>query len=129
MINISKVDIKEFVRRVYDLSVPQGMGFMQAKPGQLSDKDVEEILSEGSEAFPVSMDYVNGRACKMRVKKTVEGLTINDSWYDHTDEQLKQLLAHFGIEHNLKPDHSNCCNCLDCKSIRFMAKGQSIERA
>ena len=61
------------------------------------------------------MDYVNGRACKMAVYIENGRLLINDSWYDHTDEQYKKLLNYFGISVKIESEHGVACNCEECR--------------
>ena len=49
--------------------------------------------------FPLNLDYVNGRAVKLTVRREKDGrLWLEDSWYDHTRDQYRELLAHVGIE-------------------------------
>ncbi len=62
------------------------------------------------------MDYVKGRACKMTVHIKDDKWLINDSWYDHTDDSLKKLLAEFNINVDKVPEHGIACNCYDCKN-------------
>ena len=95
MIDITGVDLKLFIKKVYDLSVSQGLGFLHFTPEPLSDKECNEILNYGYASHVVlSVDYLNGRACKMVVFKIDEKLWIRDNWYDHTAEQLEILLKY-----------------------------------
>ncbi len=96
-INISHVDMSKFVREVYNLSSPRGMGFLHFKEDGLSDEDVAAIIARG-----VRMDYVHGRACKMTVVKRPDGLFIQPKWYDHHIEDLKELLKRCNVEHELE---------------------------
>lgn len=97
MIEIPESKLSQFVRKVYELSVPVGMGFMHYKDEPLSDTEVIDIIQPGKTII-VNMDYVNGRCCKMRVIKKDGKLYTNDTWYDHTRSELKELLAHVGVE-------------------------------
>ena len=111
-IDITGVDLVVFVKKVYELSVPQGLGMLHFKEGRLSDEEAKEIVGRGY----ISMDYVHGRACKMKVFKKDEKLYIPDRWYDHTDYQLNELLETVmpGVKnYNLKNEHSPACNCRD----------------
>ena len=52
---------------------------------------------DGCDRIAVEMDYVNGRACKMMVLKKDDRLFILDSWYDHTEDELCELISSIGI--------------------------------
>lgn len=95
-IEITGCDLTKFVKEVYALSRPQGMGFIHYKNEPLSDEDAGEILKRGKN---IAMDYVNGRSCKMYVRKEENGtLWINDRWYDHSEQDLSELLDRIGIK-------------------------------
>ena len=114
MIDITKVDLVQFVKKVYDLSVPQGFGFLHAVDGSLTDEEASTLINpKGRNA--ISMDYVRGRACKMNVFRTDDKLTINDSWYDHTDEDFNVLLDTFNINRPELAEHGCSCACSTCK--------------
>ena len=100
MIEITGIDLKEFAKKVYELSSPQGMGFLHFTPAPLSDERAKEIINRfvNDKWAALRMDYVDGRACKMVVKKIDGKLFINDNWYDHTDEQLQELLEALKIK-------------------------------
>lgn len=98
MLNVTNVDLKLFVKTVYSLSVPLGMGMLHYTEGDLTDKEAEKLLEvddsvfgRDTTRFGVSLDYVKGRACKMTVHKHDGKLWIDNSWYDHTPKQLAQL--------------------------------------
>ena len=46
---------------------------------------------------------------------------MNDAWYDHTDEQLKELLGAFDIELGVASEHGMACNCANCQKKRAHA--------
>lgn len=118
-IKITGVDLAKFIKAVYELSRPQGMGFLHARDGELSDKDAEMILnSSGTGPCVLSMDYVHGRACKMHVWKEGDDLFINRSWYDHSSTQFNALLARFNIKVTATEAHGVACNCDDCRAAR-----------
>ena len=122
MIDITGIDLVEFAKKVYELSVPQGMGILHYTPEPLSDKVAKQLVrAEGSSAL--SMDYVSGRACKMHVRRENGKLTISDTWYDHTDRIYTELLDSFGIKRQSDSKHGCACNCIDCQSVRV--EGQS----
>lgn len=97
-IDITGIDLKQFAKEVYALSQPQGLGFLHLQHGPLSDEDAAAVVARGSERMPLRMDYVNGRACKMTVWCDDGRLTINDSWFDHSDSALAELLRRCGIK-------------------------------
>ena len=101
MIELKDVNIRDFVKEVYILSSPSGLGFLHSKEGGLTDEEVDKILHGGDTSRIVAnMDYVNGRSCKMGIFRDVESgkIYIRDSWYDHSREELEKLLEKFGIE-------------------------------
>jgi hypothetical protein len=116
MIEITGVDLIKFVKKVYDLSVPQGLGFLHYTEEPLTDEEAKSCIFK--EPFIVSMDYVKGRSCKMNVTKENGKLFIPDRWYDHTDTQLEELLWTFKIEMPSKKTHNIACNCIDCRKKR-----------
>lgn len=124
IIDITGIDLKAFVQKVYELSAPAGLGFLHFKEGGLSDEEAHELTQRSychDEA--IHLDYVNGRACKMVVynrhpKTGEEGLFIRAPWYDHTDKQLLELLHFFGINEEIGAEHNVGCECLICKAKR-----------
>ena len=116
MIDITGVDLVKFAQKTYELSSPQGLGFLHFTPQPLSDERAKEIVERGKgTGYPLDMDYVDGRACKMTVFEKEGKLEIHDSWYDHTDEQLISLLSGFGISVEPAKEHGCACNCADCQ--------------
>lgn len=117
MIDITGIDLVEFTKKVYELSVPQGMGMLHFTPDPLTDEEAKSLvaLSKDDKRIALSMDYVKGRACKMHVRKDNDKLTISDAWYDHTDQAYQQLLDHFGIQKPVSKEHGCACNCVDCQ--------------
>lgn len=98
-IDITGVDLSKFVREAYNLSRPQGLGYLHHREGGLPEDELQAILKrdENSKYYAVSMDYVMGRAVKMTVHKSGDRLVINDRWFDHSDEALKTLLDRCGV--------------------------------
>ncbi len=119
MIDVTGIDLVEFAKKVYELSVPQGMGFLHFTPHPLTDEDARQCIDDGRSAL--NMDYVHGRACKMHVTRENGKLTISDTWYDHTDRIHQQLLEHFNIEISADEEHGCACNCIDCQHARTQA--------
>jgi hypothetical protein len=98
-INLGQPALADVIRAAYDPSVPQGMGHLHFREGGLSDDEVEAILSRARGSIVASMDYVNGRAVKMTVRKDPDSgdLYIPASWYDHSRAALEGFLSRFGI--------------------------------
>lgn len=96
MIDITGTDLVKFAQNVFDLSSAQGMGFFHASDEPLSDEDAESLIrydvNQECRGIALSMDYVIGRACKMTVFREGDKLLISDAWFDHSEEQLKELL-------------------------------------
>jgi hypothetical protein len=93
MIEITGVDLRELVKAAYDLSQPQGLGFIHYIPGPLSDKEADEIIKSSERGeIAVCMDYVKGRAVKMAARQKDGKLYIDNSWFDHPPAQFVALL-------------------------------------
>jgi hypothetical protein len=122
MIDITNVDLRQFVKEVYNLSAPQGLGFLHFTPTPLSEEDVDKILANKEDRVVLDMDYVKGRACKMVVWKSHDGgMEIKNGWYDHTDTQLVKLLQTCGLDikaDDINKEHGCSCNCGDCRALR-----------
>jgi hypothetical protein len=118
MIDITGVDLVKFAQKAYELSMPQGLGFLRFTPDPLSEDDAKKIVECSCRPgrIKLNMDYVSGRACKMIVWEKNGRLIIDDSWYDHTDEQLIELLDEFGIVHTKLAKHGCACNCVTCRA-------------
>jgi hypothetical protein len=115
MIDVTGIDLIRFVKKVYDLSFPQGLGFLHFQSGSLKDEEAKVFIHEKDKYNIVDMDYVKGRSCKMNIFKQDNKWFIKDSWYDHTDKQLQELLLEFNIKIVEKKEHNIACNCNDCK--------------
>ena len=92
MIEVTGSKLTDIAKAAYDLSYPMGMGFLHYEEGSLTDEEAEYLITDGKN-IPLSMDYVKGRACKLTVFKDGDKLYIDESWYDHSDEQLQNLLS------------------------------------
>ena len=134
MIDITDVNMVEFVKKVYELSRSQGMGMMHFVEGPMSDEDAQSLINDDR---TVSMDYVSGRACKMYTRIQDGRIVINDSWYDHSDSQLAELLEHIGLGEDVPagssaPYHGPSCNCDDCRhkrGLKDLDPKQDFEKA
>jgi len=116
MINITGINLAEFAKKVYELSVPLGLGQLHYTEEPLSDADANECveLSAKDDHIALNMDYVHGRSCKMIVFRNEDALEIRSPWYDHTNTQLKELLDAFDIEDKSSGEHGCACACKDC---------------
>jgi len=110
MIDITGVNLVKFVQDVYDLSRPQGFGFLHFTPEPLSDSDAQDIVASTGDHGRIvfSTDYVRGRACKMTAFRNGDKIEIDDSWYDHSQQQLDELLSRHGIART-KPAMDQIC--------------------
>ena len=97
MIEVTGIDLVEAVKAAYDLSQPQGLGFLHFEEGGLSQQEAEKLVRADDPSLPVTLDYVKGRSCKFNIHRTPEGLFIRKDWYDHTDSQLQELLDRLGV--------------------------------
>ena len=114
MIAITGVNLVKFAQKAYDLSRPQGLGFLHAQAGGLSEAEAKDLISDTGR-IALHMDYVHGRACKVCVFRDLKDtLTIGDQWYDHTDAQLAALLQSLNLPVPLPTTHNLSCNCPDC---------------
>ena len=128
-ININGVNLIEFVKEVYRLSVPAGLGWLHFTEGELTDEEAKEILDiwKNDKQFALDMDYIKGRACKMTVFRKENKLYIRSPWHDHTDIQLKKLLKVAWPKDKpfpeLEPEeHGIGCYCVDCQSKKKETK-------
>ena len=127
-IDITEIDLIKFIKEVYRLSVPAGLGRLHFTEGELTDEEAKEILDiwKDDKQFALDMDYIRGRACKMTIfRKDREGkeIFIRSPWYDHTNTQLKKLLKAIWPEDRPFPglgpeEHGIACHCVHCQSKR-----------
>ncbi len=115
MIDVTSADLVMLIQKAYELSRPQGMGMLHFNPAPLTDKEAEAFVRPDG---TVHLDYVKGRACKFHVRKEGEKFVIDSPWYDHTDEQLAELLTSMGITKDLGEEHGCACNCDPCRIKR-----------
>jgi hypothetical protein len=86
------------IRAAYDLSRPQGLGFLHATDGPLDDATLEAIKTRESGRCAAGMDYVRGRSIKLTVHRDGDKLYIPaDRWYDHSPEALHELATRAGL--------------------------------
>lgn len=93
----SKLDA--VIRAAYDLSRPQGLGFLQATQGPLDEETLTDIKTRESGRCAAGMDYVHGRAIKLTVRRDCDKLYIDaDWWFDHSLADLQELAARAGLD-------------------------------
>lgn len=85
------------IQKAYELSRPQGMGFMHYVEGDsLTDDDAQEVI-DANAGHPISLDYVRGRAVKLRIAydptRTQYFLRDEGRWFDHAALQWAELKA------------------------------------
>lgn len=102
MIEVTGCNLRTLVQNAYAPSRQQGLGVFDpaGRSGGLSDDDAQKIIDQSRDdrLMAVSVDYVNGRSIKLRVRRDGDRLFINNSWYDHSDSQLAALLNSVGID-------------------------------
>lgn len=123
-IDFKGIDPIKFIKEVYELSVPQGLGFLHFKEGELTEDEAKEILdfSKDNKMHFLDMDYIKGRACKMTVFREGKKLFFRIPWYDHTDIQSEKLLKAVWPKGKIFPKlegkHGIACNCVECQIKR-----------
>ena len=103
--DVTNVDLNLLVRTAYNLSVPQGLGFLHSTPANMTKEAADEVLEkfEESDGLAVAMDYVKGRAVKLSVySEDGKRWIYKHPWFDHTDETYDAFLEQIGIERDLK---------------------------
>ena len=130
-IDVTDVPLETLVRAAYGPSRQHGLGcFDRAGWRDLSEEQVAEIidrnkpkeLSDGSIYTPhvaVCMDYVNGRSIKFSVKRIGGRHVIHNRWYDHSDDELRDLLERVGIGRDVvdKARAAEDAHMAECKSL------------
>ena len=121
-VSLKDVDLNAFVKAVYELSAPRGLGFLHYEEGGLTTEEAQWILDAG-EGKPkhiiAHMDYIKGRACKMLIRVGEDEMPfIELPWYDHTDDQTEELLKRFNLPMPAKEEHGISCACTKCTATR-----------
>ena len=99
MINITHLDLSNFIRNVYDLTKPGIATFVYNSHEEITDADIQVILRSRdmqkgriTDGVMFHMHKVNGRFCNMAVIRCEGCLYIADTWDKHTPEDLEKLL-------------------------------------
>ncbi len=93
MINIKELNKAEVLKNLYNNSKIQGMGFLQARSGDMTTAQAEEILKETHD-----FDYLYGKVMKVNLS----GDSFNPWLYDRdngpgaAESALKPLMNHKG---------------------------------
>lgn len=84
------------VQKAYELSAPQGMGFIHFRPEPMEHGDAARIIESQGGPSGLHLDYVAGRAVKLSIRRygPTWYLEDNGTWYDHSEYQWEQLIAH-----------------------------------
>lgn len=124
-IDITGIDLIKFIKEVYKLSIPAGLGWLHFTEEELTDEEAEKILSiwKNDPVFHLDMDYIKGRDCKMTVFKEEKKLYIRAPWHDHTDMRLAKLLKAVWPKDKPFPElkaeeHGIACHCMHCQIKR-----------
>jgi hypothetical protein len=97
MYDVTGINLIEFVKGVYDMSSPMGMGYLHFTATLMTDEQArEQIIDEG--CYAVNMDYVGGRCCKMWVRRKDGKLYVRGYWPDHSTNQLRELFLRCNFE-------------------------------
>lgn len=97
-IEITGCDLAQLMIDVYATSKPQGLGALHFNPEPMTREQAETWIAEQKhygEKSPLTLDYVQGRACKFHVFTAIDDATrwfIQPSWYDHNPLQLLNIV-------------------------------------
>lgn len=103
-IEVTGVKLTDLVHAAYNPSRPQGLGRLHFQGGGLTDDEAAEIVArfkDDRDGTVLSMDYVKGRSIKFHVRRRDGRLFIHNSWYDHSDDELRMLLKQVGLRGDL----------------------------
>lgn len=98
---VSRKNLPTVIAKAFDLSQPQGMGYLHYQPGPIPADTLRRILDNSDNAtMPylrgVSLDYVEGRAVKLHIPYSEEDSTHyleeRPHWYDHSDRAWRELV-------------------------------------
>ena len=88
----------QIIKAVYDLSRPQGLGFLHFSPEPLTDEQALACIPK-PELPGLHLDYIAGRACKFVLFSGPEGRYFDaEWWYDHSPDDLGNLIGRLGAE-------------------------------
>jgi len=96
--DVTDVDLRTLIKAAFDLSRPQGLGFLHHSPNGLTEAELDAIMSNADERG-LSLDYVRGRSLKFHVNRDREtGRSyVRLDWYDHSRAATEQLMRDVGL--------------------------------
>jgi hypothetical protein len=77
--DIKGISKAKILAALYNASRPQGMGFLQAKNGDMSESEAQKLLDDGHTYF----DYLHGRVMKI----DLSGDELRTALYDRDNGQ------------------------------------------
>lgn len=104
--SVPQEKLGEVLAAAFDLSRPQGLGFLHYKPGsadaEMFRDDIKRaIAADTSKPFfkSIHLDYVQGCACKFSIRYDADGWFVEGPrWYDHSPEALLELVNRCGLK-------------------------------
>lgn len=100
-IDIKGIDKADLLAALYNNASPMGMGFLQARPGQMTREGALELMESGDDSsrmFPnmkrrMYFDYVYGRPLKVNLEgDELETSLYNRDWGKDAAEQIVESL-------------------------------------
>lgn len=100
-IDIKGIDKADLLAALYNNASPMGMGFLQARPGQMTRESALELMEAGDDSsrmFPgmkrrMYFDYVYGRPLKVNLEgDELETSLYNRDWGKDAAEQIVESL-------------------------------------
>ena len=72
MINIKGMDKAKVLAALYNHSIVQGLGVLQARPGDMTVADARRLIEDGKKRGSLYFDYVYGRVLKVDLSRDNE---------------------------------------------------------
>jgi hypothetical protein len=98
-VDITEADQRQLARLAYAASRPQGMGMLHYREGELDEETLTQIMEVADKYHEgaIDLDYVHGRACKLRVRRYDGKRYVRLDWYDHSAEAMKVVLRQLNL--------------------------------
>lgn len=87
-------NIKEAIAKAYNLSQPQGMGYLHFQPGVMPEDAAKVMAEEAEKKGEIYFDYLAGRAMKIGFKRYEDGWQCNIAdghWFDHSASAVEEF--------------------------------------
>lgn len=98
-IDVTGVHLAKVAQVAYNLSRPQGLGFLHYQPGEISLDQAKTLVKPSPfDGLVLYLDYVAGRAVKMAIYEEGGKLYMERRWFDHTVEDMRTLLKECGLD-------------------------------